>query len=117
MENSAKKWVELALEKNKDELTAIRGQVSQESLDQILNNTYNGYFFKLEKAHWVCEEEEEVTGKTYMKFYIYGHNMDLVGLEGSTFFRTKDIREISPLAAHYDKIYENAKFQETLFNF
>ncbi|MGE0267035.1 MAG: hypothetical protein AB7S78_01085 [Candidatus Omnitrophota bacterium] len=116
MENSAKQWVEIALEKNKDELSAIRGQISQTVFEQILENTYTGYFFKLEKVHWICEEEEELTNKTYLKFYIYGHNLDLVGLEGSSFFRTQDIRQVSPLAANYDKSYENAKFQESLFN-
>ncbi|MBZ0165403.1 MAG: hypothetical protein K8I00_01260 [Candidatus Omnitrophica bacterium] len=117
MNTTPKIWVEITLEKNDEDFTSVRGLISASALDKILANTYDGFFFRMDKVHWVSEEDDDVTNKPFLKYYIYGQNADLVGLNGTSYYRTSDIREVSPLVSNYDKIFENAKFEEAMFNF
>lgn len=117
MATTPKIWVEITLEKSDDDFTSVRGQIKKSVLDEILDNRYEGFYFRLDKVHWVSEEDDDVTNKPFLKYYIYGHNADLIGLNGTSYYRTEDIREISPLVSDYDKIFDNAKFEETMFNF
>ncbi len=106
-------WVELEVQKD-ETCTTVRGQIDREVLDQIVTNTYNGLFFRMDKVHGVYVEEDEEKTKRTMHFRLYGFTGPFFPMQGLTYLRTIDIREISPLKEDYVEIYETAKFQESI---
>ena len=109
MSTIEKLWIEIDLAKTRDECSTFRGQLDQKTFDDILQGTYLGDFFTLYNTHWLQEDEAHFSGKEKLKYYIYGRTGSLIGLEGTAFFRAKDIREISFLEQGYSEVFEAIK--------
>ncbi len=107
-------WVEMEVAKEQDNCSTYRGQIKKEILEQILVDEYKGKFFRLHNIHWLSEDYDEMADKTIIKYYVYGIQGDLSGLEGSSYYRTEDIREISPLIKGYREHFESAKIHSMI---
>ncbi len=106
---TAKIWVELDLVKTKDDCATFRGQVDEDCLSEVLKGDYSQPFFTLYNTHWLQEDESNYSNKEKLKYYIYGQTGTLIGLEGTAYFRAKDIREISLLEKNYSEVFEAIK--------
>lgn len=107
-------WVELDMLKDGDTCTSMRGKIESNLLGQLIANTYEGHFFRMDMVHGVIVEEDDEKDVKTMHFRLYGHTGPFFPMQGHTYLRTQDIRELSPLKEDYEQIYETAKYQESI---
>lgn len=114
MSNDKSVWVEMDVVKEQDVCSTYRGKIDKALLESILENRCTEKFFRLDNIHWLSEEYDEISDKTTIKYFIYGMQGDLMGLEGHSYFRVEDIREVAPLVKDYEETFENAKIHSMI---